>query len=185
MNKLIAVFVLILVSQFSFAQKNKNKTKQKPAGVSVVSNLQSHIRFLADDNLEGRRTGTNGEKLAMEYISGQFQQAGLLAKGTNNYYQRFEVNEGKQVDPSTHLIINNFDLKIGSDYFPFPYSPDITLEALPSISLRESDMPWFFDLKETLEENKNPLYQSQKAGIGRRTGLDVGKHKKRLLANRP
>ena len=38
---------------------------------------------------------------------------------------------------------------------------------------------------ETLEENKNPLYQSQKAGIGRRTGLDVGKHKKRLLANRP
>jgi aminopeptidase YwaD len=155
MNKLIAVVALILISQFSFAQKNKNKGKQKTAEVSVISNLQSHISFLADDKLEGRRTGTNGEKLAMEYISGQFQQAGLLAKGTTNYYQSFEVNEGKQIDPSTRLLINNIDLKIGGDYFPFPYSPDVTMEALPSISLRESDMPWFFDLKETLEENKN------------------------------
>ena len=43
---------------------------------------------------------------------------------------------------------------------------------------RETDL-------ETLEESKNALYQSQKAGIGRRTGLDAGKHKKRLLANRP
>lgn len=159
MNKLIAVVALILISQFSFAQKNKNKAKQKNAEVSVITNLQSHINFLADDKLEGRRTGTNGERLAMEYISGQFQQAGLVAKGTSNYYQSFEVNEGKQIDPSTRLLINNIDLKTGADYFPFPYSPDVTMEALPSISLRESDMPWFFDLKETLEENKaNPHF---------------------------
>ena len=158
MNRFIFIFVLIFVSQFSFAQK-KNKSKQKNPDNTVITNLQSHISFLADDKLEGRRTGTNGEKLAMEYISGQFQEAGLLAKGTSNYYQRFEVNEGKQTDPSTRLLINNVDLKMGHDYFPFPYSPDVTMEALPSISLRESDMPWFFDLKETLEENKaNPHF---------------------------
>jgi len=158
MNRLLFIVVLIFISQLSFAQK-KNKSKQKSPGNTVITNLQSHISFLADDKLEGRRTGTNGEKLAMEYISGQFQQAGLLAKGTSNYYQSFEVNEGKQIDPSTHLLINNIDLKIGGDYFPFPYSPDVTMEALPSISLRESDMPWFLDLKETLEENKaNPHF---------------------------
>jgi hypothetical protein len=26
---------------------------------------------------------------------------------------------------------------------------------LPAIAVQESDMPWFYDLKETLEENKN------------------------------
>jgi len=155
MNKLLFVVVLILASHFSFAQKNKNKSKQKAELISVIDNLKSHVAFLADDKLEGRRTGSAGEKLAMEYISGQFQQAGLAAKGTDNYYQSFEINEGKQVEPSTHLIINNINLKLNGDYFPFPYSPDISLEALPSIALKESDMPWFIDLKETMEENKN------------------------------
>jgi hypothetical protein len=154
MHRLLIIVTCALITQVSFAQ-NKNKTKQKSAGVSLITNLQSHIGFLADDKLEGRRTGTPGEKLAMEYISNQFQQAGLLSKGTNNYYQSFEVNEGKQVEPSSHLIINNIDLKLNRDYFPFPWSPDISLEALPSVGLKESDMPWFIDLKETIEENKN------------------------------
>jgi aminopeptidase YwaD len=155
MNKLFFVVVLILVSHFSFAQKNKNKSKQKAELISIIDNLKSHVAFLSDDKLEGRRTGTNGEKLAMEYISSQFQKAGLTEKGTDNFYQPFEVNEGKQIDPSTRLSINDITLKLNGDYFPFPYSPDINLEALPSIALKESDMPWFIDLKETLEENKN------------------------------
>ena len=154
MGRIYFFVVFLFISHFSFAQK-KNKSKQKTADQTVIANLQSHIGYLADDKLEGRRTGTNGEKLAMEYISRQFQQAGLQPKGTNNYYQSFEVNEGKQIDSSTHLTINNIDLKTGVDYFPFPYSPDVTMEALPSLALKESDMPWFIDLKETLEENKN------------------------------
>src|SRR4026207_2182212 len=117
MYRLILCVVLTFTSIFSFAQK-KNKSKQKNTDQIVITNLQSHIGYLADDKLEGRRTGTNGEKLAMEYISGQFQQAGLLPKGSNNYFQSFEVNEGKQIDPSSHLIINNIDLKLNTDYFP-------------------------------------------------------------------
>ena len=154
MSRVLLFLGLLFISQFSFAQK-KNKTKQKGGEETIVANLQKHISYLADDKLEGRRTGTNGEKLAMEYISGQFQQAGLLPKGTNSYYQSFEVNEGKQIDPSSHLVINNIDLKVNTEYFPFPYSPDVSMEALPSIALKESDMPWFIDLKDALEENKN------------------------------
>ena len=158
MYRFILCAVLVFISPFSFAQK-KSKLKQKNTDQIVISNLQSHIGYLADDKLEGRRTGTNGEKLAMDYISKQFQQAGLLPKGTNNYYQSFEVNEGKQVDHLTRLVINNIDLKLHTDYFPFPYSPDISMEALPSLALKESDMPWFVDLKEALEENKtNPHF---------------------------
>jgi len=153
MYRTFALITLILFSHFSYGQGKK--TKKINPDTLIVNNLKEHISFLADDKLEGRRTGTRGEQLAMEYISNQFQSTGLQPKGTNNFYQPFEVNEGRQLDPSTSLRINNTDLVPGKEYFPFPYSPDITMEAIPSIALRESDMPWFFDLKETMEENKN------------------------------
>ncbi|MBK5271752.1 MAG: M20/M25/M40 family metallo-hydrolase, partial [Bacteroidia bacterium] len=43
----------------------------------------------------------------------------------------------------------------GKDFFVFPFSPNQNIEALPAIAVREANMPWFFDLKETLEENTN------------------------------
>ncbi len=155
MYRIILVFILIHTAYFSHAQGKKNKTKRINPDTLIVNSLKTHIRFLADDKLEGRRTGTAGEQLAMEYISNQFQTAGLTPKGTNNFYQPFVVNEGKEIDPATSLEINNIILNPAKDFFPFPFSPDIKMEALPSIALRESDMPWFFDLKETIDENKN------------------------------
>lgn len=145
--------VLLFISLFSFAQK-KNKKISK-AELGLITNLQSHISFLADDKLEGRRAGTNGEKLAREYISNRFSTIGLTAKGTQGFYQPFEINEGKQINPGTLLLINGNDLKPGKDFFPFVFSPNISLEALPSVALQEMDMPWFLNLRETLEENKN------------------------------
>ena len=140
----------VLVSVTCFSQKNSNKTD-----IQITENLKTHIQFLADDKLEGRRTGTNGEELAMQYISKQFKEIGLIPKGTESYPQNFLVNDGKQIDGVTELIINGNKLEVGKDFFPFPFSPAVGIEALPAISVQESDMPWFFDLKETLEDNKN------------------------------
>jgi aminopeptidase YwaD len=44
---------------------------------------------------------------------------------------------------------------VNEDYFPFVYSPNVNLEALPAISVQETGMPWFINLKEVLEENAN------------------------------
>jgi Zn-dependent M28 family amino/carboxypeptidase len=148
------VWLIVLSTQFVTAQKLKKADKV------IVTNLQTHIGYLADDKLEGRRTGTAGEKLAYEYISDQFLKTGLIAKGDNGtFIQGFEVNEGKQVNPSTHLFINGFDLEFEKEYFPFIFSPNTSLEAAPSMALRESGTVWFWDLKEILEENKsNPHF---------------------------
>jgi hypothetical protein len=133
-----------------------NATKKISRSDSETSGLlRSHIQYLADDRLEGRRTGTNGEKLAMEYISRQFKEIGLLPKGTDSYYQPFEVNDGKQINAATQLSINSNKLETGKNFFPFAFSPNQTIEAVPAISVREADMPWFVDLKEVLEENRN------------------------------
>lgn len=125
----------------------------------TVDNLKKHIGYLADDKLEGRRTGTRGEELAMEYITAQFKEIGLQPKGTEYYTQNFIVNDGKQMGDETSLAVNGNRLEKGKDFFVFPFSPVKSIETNASVILQEMGVPWFFDLKETLEENKsNPHF---------------------------
>ncbi len=53
------------------------------------SSIKNDVIFLADDALEGRQTGTEGEKKAAEYIADRMKEMGLSPKGTNGFYQEF------------------------------------------------------------------------------------------------
>lgn len=130
----------------------------------LLTNLKSHVAFLADDKLEGRQAGSRGEELAMEYIAAQYRQMGLEPKGTNGFIQEFEINEGKQVLPDSYFRINGQALKYGSDYFPLAFSADATVNGTAAVSLRESGAPWFVDVKGWLDENKsNPHFDINSA----------------------
>jgi len=153
-------FLLVFIFSGLAVQAQKLKKEDK----LLIANLQHHIQYLADDQLEGRRTGTKGEKLAAQYISHEFQAIGLLPKGSQAFDQPFDIDEGKQVNPSSYLIIDGKTLVPDQEFFPFPFSPNITIEALPSMALQEAGMPWFYNLKDLLEENvHNPhfdIYES-------------------------
>lgn len=149
---------LLLAGSAAQAQKLKKEDKQ------LMTNLQQHVQYLADDRLEGRRTGTAGEKLAAEYITGEFRKIGLTPKGTNDFLQSFDVSEGRQVNPTTHLRIDDHPLELDKDFIPLVYSPNISIEALPSLALQEPDMPWFYDLSDMMEENaNNPHFDMEQA----------------------
>jgi aminopeptidase YwaD len=155
MNRIrtIFLFLSILLSATAFSQKLSKSDK------AVITNLRSHIFYLADDKLEGRRAGTQGEKLAGEYISTQFRNIGIIPKGTDGYYQAFEINDGKQVGESTYFSVNGKNLEVSKEFFPLPFSARKTLEASPAIAIQEPDMPWFIDLKDILVENSgNPHF---------------------------
>lgn len=153
MKQLLLTLGFVAISLFSFSQKLKKAEKQ------IVANLQSHIGFLADDKLEGRRAGTEGEKKAMDYISGQFQKIGIQPKGTEGYFQPFEIYDGKTIDPATHLILNGHDLKAGKDFYPLAFSANGSVEAFPAISLKEENTPWFVNVADILEDNEeNPHF---------------------------
>ncbi|MCB0461968.1 MAG: M28 family peptidase [Flavobacteriaceae bacterium] len=51
--------------------------------------IKEDVAFLADDKLEGRQTGTEGEKAAAEYLTKRFKELGLQPKGTEGYLQAF------------------------------------------------------------------------------------------------
>jgi hypothetical protein len=142
--------VLILVSQFAIGQRLSKSDKV------VIENLKKEISYLASDELQGRRTGTPGEKMAYEYLSTQFEKAGLLPKGdSNSFIQSFEINEGKQILSSSRLIIDEERFEAGKDFFPFIFSAQGAITANASLAFKEKGVPWFWDIKEVLEENSN------------------------------
>ena len=53
------------------------------------SMIKADVTFLADDQLEGRQTGTQGEIKAAAYIANRFKKLGLTEKGTDGFYQEF------------------------------------------------------------------------------------------------
>ena len=53
----------------------------------------SHVKFLADDSLEGRDTGSEGLRKAQAYAIEQFKKAGLEPAGTNGFYQPVSFTE--------------------------------------------------------------------------------------------
>lgn len=149
----------LLAAAFIIATLTAQAQKLKKVDKETMANLQAHVTYLADDKLEGRRTGSKGEELAMDYIKTQFEKYGISPKGTTGYFQAFTVNDGKAIGPETYFSINDNKLQAGKDYFPFPYSPDKNIEAMPAVVLQEHDMPWFVDLKDVFEDNKdNPHF---------------------------
>jgi len=152
------VILFLMAATVAQAQKLKKEDRQ------LLTNLEQHVQVLAHDSLQGRRTGTEGEQKAIAYISKQFSEIGLTPKGSNGYLQTFTVDEGRQVGPGTYMSVNEHKLVAGKDYFPLVYSANINMEALPSMVLQEPEMPWFWDLKETLQEaSSNPHFDIQGA----------------------
>lgn len=63
----------------------------------AVPYLRTHLSALAADSMEGRETGTRGQKMAAEYLAGQYRQMGLEPAGDNrSYYQKFDLSATKR-----------------------------------------------------------------------------------------
>ncbi|KGL58971.1 M28 family peptidase [Polaribacter sp. Hel1_85] len=60
----------------------------KPA-INQENRIKEDVTFLASDKLEGRQTGTKGEKAAADYIKQRFKELELQPKGTSGFLQSF------------------------------------------------------------------------------------------------
>ena len=61
----------------------------KPATSAAARAIEADVRYLADDALEGRDTGTRGYDLAAAYVAKRYQEIGLQPAGDDGtYFQR-------------------------------------------------------------------------------------------------
>lgn len=98
----LLTLVLFIVSISSFAQKIEEK------------NIKAHIKILASDSMMGRETGTAGERMAIEYIQGEFKKLKLAAKGDKDFTQSFPFKAGAHntgADGTAHNVIAYLDNK--------------------------------------------------------------------------
>ena len=83
-----------------------------PAGVPAepvadfsAARIEATVRFLADDLLEGRDTGSRGYEIAARYVASRFAEIGLTPGGDGgSWYQRVTFQETRR-DPEALLTI--------------------------------------------------------------------------------
>lgn len=72
--------------------------------------LRSHVEYLSSDKLEGRGTGTSGERKAGDYIIKSFKKAGLKPyPGQKDFRQEFMAKKGSAGEVKAHNILGYID----------------------------------------------------------------------------
>src|SRR5690242_18456434 len=81
--------------------------QQRSSSLIKQSALKAHIRFLADDMLEGRGTGARGGELAAKYIASELEASGLKGGAADGTFFQPVSLVGVKADPGTMLTVSN------------------------------------------------------------------------------
>ena len=89
--------------------------------------MKQHVTYLASDELGGRMTGTEGEKLATEYVAEAFTRAGLVPFGDkNSWYDTFEFTAGVALGDGNRFALQGTggtaELEADHDWRPMSFS---------------------------------------------------------------
>jgi hypothetical protein len=83
----------------------------------------AHVRFLADDELEGRAVATASERCAGDYLAARFREIGLEPGGPDGtYFHVFPVRTGGELGPDNVLTLGDDALSLHADWAPHGFS---------------------------------------------------------------
>ncbi len=82
--------------------------QRRPVASSPINEqfLRAHIKYLSDDQLEGRGTGAPGGELAAKYIAAQLEAMGLKGAGKDGSFFQPVSLVGVKADPKTALTVS-------------------------------------------------------------------------------
>jgi Peptidase family M28 len=85
--KIVLVWALLL----TFVVNAQNPDAKKYGTQITADQLKEYLTIIASDALEGRETGTRGQKMAAAFIAAHFQELGFKAPVNGSYYQPVEL----------------------------------------------------------------------------------------------
>ena len=107
----------LLIGNLTIAQKISRKEKE------IQKNITSSITYLASDRLEGRLTGSEGEKLSADYIAAQFKTLGLKPMGDDgSYFQTFTITTLRLATDKSSMSLGGGKLVQFKDFYPLSIS---------------------------------------------------------------
>src|SRR2546422_7142383 len=103
---------------FFFSSRRRHTRCSRDWSSDVCS---SDLQFLADDNLEGRDTGSAGFEKAAAYVTEQFRKIGLKPAGEKGYAQSVEFNVMQIVESGSSIELvrdgKSTPVKLGDEAF--------------------------------------------------------------------
>jgi len=121
--------ILLLILFLTLGVRNYSQTKSL-ASVIDKTDLRNYITILTSDSLNGRFTGTIGQKKAAKFISDKFKEIGLLDINNSEFLEKFNLTQTKwgQVYLKTkNKKLNNF---INLIYMGEPNNDEIEIEVI-------------------------------------------------------
>ena len=91
----------------------------KETQVNSVS-MKEDVAILANDSLNGRKTGSDGERKAANYIAKRFEDLGLQPKGSEGFFQKFTYKASKNPHQEAEFTAeNNESTKTGQNVIAY------------------------------------------------------------------
>jgi len=90
-----------------------------------AEDIQHHVVALASEAFAGRMTGTEGERLATDYVAEQFKALGLEPAGDDGtYFDNFEFTAGISLGDESGLVVEGGDTAYvaNEDWRPLAFS---------------------------------------------------------------
>lgn len=89
-----------------------------------------HVEYLCRPQLEGRLTGTKGERLATNYVALYMETLGLEPAGDDeSWFQEFEFTSGISTGPNNSLKAGEHSFRLNEDWRPLAFSRTGEFEA--------------------------------------------------------
>ncbi len=93
-------------------------------GSFSAERMKADVTFLADDLLRGRDTGSEGHRIAANYVAAQFKQLGLAPYGENGgYFQEVPMRTATLKSSGSKVSVtidgNTKDLVLGDDFMMY------------------------------------------------------------------
>ena len=109
---------------------------QCPGPASLTGGLEgemAHVRYLADDLLEGRAVATRGERCAGDYVAARFHDLGLRPAGdADSYFQAWMVRTGSAPGEGSEFALGDdiaAEFTVGGDWIPYGFSASTRVRA--------------------------------------------------------
>jgi len=149
----IYIVVLFLPSRQVLAQSKADK--------KMAKQVEADITYLASDDLEGRRTGMEGERKAADYIEKRYAEEKISAY-KNQYRYPFHFVYGKEIAASTQIHIGGNSMRMNDDAFPMPFSATkhVNSEVLPDVM--EQGNIWMIPLYTDQDQADAPHFEAEK-----------------------
>lgn len=124
----------VMEESIADARRFAEATYRKAVPEFVAADVARHVKYLCRDELEGRFTGTRGERLATAYVAAYMERLGLEPAGDDgSWFQPFEFTSGVSLGPRNELIVNGESYDVEKEWRPLSFSGTGEFESAPLV----------------------------------------------------